>query len=128
MVFVTVWVQQRRLNSVRSSVGLVKIVLMTENMLNPLDVASNVYRFKMENDQVRVLNATFNPGSKAVMHHHPDHVVYVIEGGKMKLTSQGKTDTLDLKAGDAIFLKAQSHEAENIGKTAIELLVVELKK
>ena len=31
------------------------------------------------------------------MHHHPDHVVYVLEGGKMKLTSEGKTDVLDLK-------------------------------
>ena len=101
---------------------------MNEKMLNPLDVASNVYKFKMENDQLRVLNAIFKPGNKAVMHHHPDHLVYVVEGGKMKLTSQGKTDTLELKAGDAIFLKAQSHEAENIGKTTITLLVVELKK
>lgn len=101
---------------------------MNENKLNPLDVASNVYKFKMENDQVRVLNATFKPGNKAVMHNHPDHLVYVLEGGKMKLTSQGKTDTLELKAGDAVFLKAQLHEAENIGKTTIALLVVELKK
>ena len=101
---------------------------MNENKLNPLDVAGNVYKFKMEKDHVRVLTATFKPGDKAVMHHHPDHVVYVIEGGKMKLTSQGKTDTLDLKAGDAIFLNAQSHEAENIGQTTLDLLVVELKK
>ena len=48
----------------------------------------------MENDRVRVFNVTFKPGDKAVMHHHPDHVVYVLEGGKMKLTIQGKTDTL----------------------------------
>ena len=101
---------------------------MSENMLNPLEVAANVYKFKMENDRVRVLNVTFKPGDKAVMHHHPDHVVYVLEGGKMKLTSQGKTDIFDLKTGDAIFLNAQSHEAENIGQTTLDLLVVELKK
>ena len=89
---------------------------MNENMLNPLDVASNVYKLVMENDRVRVLTVTFRPGDKAVMHHHPDHVVYVLEGGKMKLTSQGKTDNLDLKTGEAIFLKAQSHEAQNIGQ------------
>ena len=63
---------------------------MNENMLDPLDVASNVYNFKMENERVRVLNVTFKPGDKAVMHHHPDHVVYVLEGGKMKLTSKAK--------------------------------------
>jgi quercetin dioxygenase-like cupin family protein len=51
-----------------------------------------------------------------------------LEGGKMKLTSEGKTDILELKDGDAIFLNAQSHEAENIGQSTLELLVVELKK
>jgi len=101
---------------------------MNDNMLNPLDVASNVYKFKMENDRVRVLTVTFKPGEKAKMHHHPDHVVYVLEGGKMKLTSQGKTDILELKAGDTVFLNAQNHEAENIGQTTLDLLVVELKK
>jgi quercetin dioxygenase-like cupin family protein len=101
---------------------------MTENMRDPLDVASNVYKLKMENDRVRVFDVTFNIGDKAVMHHHPDHVVYVLEGGKMKLTSAGKTDVLDLVDGDVIYLKAQSHEAENIGQSTLELLVVELKK
>ena len=93
-----------------------------------MEVASNVYKFVMENDRARVLNVTFEPGDKAVMHHHPDHVVYVLKGGKAKLTSQGKTDILDLKTGEAIFLKAQSHEAENVGQTTLDLLVVELKK
>jgi quercetin dioxygenase-like cupin family protein len=101
---------------------------MTETMSDPLDVASNVYKLKMENDRVRLFDVTFRIGDKAVMHHHPDHVVYVLEGGKMKLTSEGKTDILDLKDGDAMFLNAQSHEAENIGQSTLELLVVELKK
>jgi beta-alanine degradation protein BauB len=101
---------------------------MTKTMSDPLDVASNVYKLKMENDRVRVFDVTFKIGDKAVMHHHPDHVVYVLEGGKMKLTSEGKTDILDLKDGDAMFLNAQSHEAENIGQSTLKLLVVELKK
>jgi quercetin dioxygenase-like cupin family protein len=101
---------------------------MTETMSDSLDVASNVYKLKMENDRVRVFDVTFKIGEKAVMHHHPDHVVYVLEGGKMKLTSEGKTDILDLKDGEAMFLNAQSHEAENVGQSTLELLVVELKK
>jgi quercetin dioxygenase-like cupin family protein len=101
---------------------------MTENMLDPLEVAGNVYKLKMENDRIRVFDVTFNIGEKAASHNHPDHMVYVLEGGKMRLTSEGKTDILDLIDGDVIFLKAQSHEAENIGQSTIELLVVELKK
>jgi quercetin dioxygenase-like cupin family protein len=81
----------------------------------------------MENDRVRVLDVLLKPKDKAAMHSHPDHVVYVLKGGKLKLTSSGKTDVSDLKTGQAMFFKAQSHEAENTGKTDIELLVVELK-
>jgi quercetin dioxygenase-like cupin family protein len=101
---------------------------MTENYGDPLDVASNVYKPKLENDRVRVLEVTFEPGDIAAMHKHPDHVVYVLMGGKMKLTSMGKTDVLDLADGDVIFLNAQSHEAQNIGQSTLQLLVVELKK
>jgi quercetin dioxygenase-like cupin family protein len=91
-------------------------------------VAKNVYKFIMENDRVRVLEASFKPGDKAIMHDHPDHLVYVLSDGKINLKSSGKTDLLDLKKGQAVFLKAQSHEAENTGKTDLHLLVVELKK
>jgi quercetin dioxygenase-like cupin family protein len=101
---------------------------ITEKAQDPLKVAKNVYKFIMENDRVRVLEVLFKPNDKAVLHWHPDHVVYVLKGGKLKLTSSGKTDVLDLKTGQAIFLKAQSHEAENTGKTDVDLLVVELKK
>src|SRR5512141_1382130 len=97
-------------------------------MLDPKDVASNVYNFVMENERVRVFNATFKPGEIAAMHHHPDHVVYVLKGGKIKLTSEGKTDVLNLETGKAIFLNEQVHEAQNIGQLPLELLVVEIKK
>jgi quercetin dioxygenase-like cupin family protein len=101
---------------------------ITEKAQDPFKVAKNVYKFIMENDRVRVLEVLFRPGDKAVMHTHPDHVVYVLKSGTLKLTSSGKTDVLDLKTGQAIFLKAQSHEAQNTGKTDVDLLVVELKK
>ena len=99
-----------------------------EKIRDPMKVAKNVYKFIMENDRVRVLEASFKPGDKAIMHDHPDHVVYVLSDGKINLKSSGKTDVLDLKKGQAIFIKAQSHEAENTGKTDLHLLVVELKK
>ena len=82
----------------------------------------------MENDRVRVLEVVFKPNDKAIMHHHPEHVVYVLKGGKMTLTSEGKTSIMDLKTGQAIFLNAQNHEAQNIGSSVLDLLVVELKK
>ncbi len=102
--------------------------MQTQTNRDPTDVASNVYNFVMENDRVRVLQATFEPGDKAVMHHHPDHVVYVLKGGKLRLTSEGKTNDMDLEPSKALFLNEQTHEAENIGDKTVDLLVVELKK
>jgi oxalate decarboxylase/phosphoglucose isomerase-like protein (cupin superfamily) len=52
----------------------------------------------------------------------------VLKGGKIKLTSEGKTNILDLETGKTIFLNEQIHEAENVGQSTLELLVVELKK
>ncbi len=99
---------------------------MNQN-LDPLSAAKNVYKFINENERIRVLKVTFNPGLIAKMHHHPQHMVYVLKGGKLKLLSEGKTQELDLKEGSAVFLDEQNHEATNIDDKVIELLVVELK-
>jgi quercetin dioxygenase-like cupin family protein len=99
-----------------------------EEILDALQAASNVTKPIMENDRVRVFDAWFKPGEKAAMHTHPDHVVYVLNGGKLKLTpSKGKPQEVDLKVGQAIWMDATSHTAENLGKTDVRLLVVELK-
>ena len=121
VIFINMQARSLRRNS-KSGGGI------TEKAQDPLKAAKNAYKFVMENDRVRVLQVQLKPGDKAVMHYHPDHVVYVLKGGRAKMTSSGKTDVLDMKAGQAIFLKAQSHEAENTGKTDLDLLVVELKK
>ncbi len=96
--------------------------------IDPLLVASNVYKFRNENDRVRVLEVVFKPGDVAKMHYHPDHVAYAISGGRMSLTSEGKTQEMDIETGSVIFLNAQNHEAKNIGNTTLDLSVVELKK
>ncbi len=82
----------------------------------------------LENERVKVLEVTFQPGEKAPLHHHPDHVVYVRRGGKMKITIEGKADVIDFETGKTLFLNEQSHEVENVSQTTVELLVVELKK
>ncbi len=99
-----------------------------KNEKDPLTVASNVYKALNENDRVRVLEVVFKPGDTAKMHHHPDHVVYALKGGKMSLTSAGKTQEMDIKSGSVLFLEAQDHEAKNIGDSTLDLLVFELKK
>jgi len=95
-----------------------------------LTSAANAYTLLMENEKVRVLDIHLKPGEKAPMHNHPnDHVVYVINNARFKLTfSDGKTSEFDLKAGQAVWMEAGSHSTENIGTTEGHNLVVEVKK
>jgi len=83
---------------------------------------------ELENERVKVFEVTFQPGEKAAMHHHPDHVVYVRKGGKLKVTVDSKPEIFNFETGQTMFLNEQSHEVENVGKTTVDLLVVELKK
>ena len=95
-----------------------------------LKSAANAYKLLMENERVRVLEIHLKPGEKAPMHNHPnDHVVYVMNNTKFKLTfSDGKSGEFDLKAGQTIWMEAGSHATENIGTSEGHNLVVELKK
>lgn len=101
---------------------------MVKKETDPLMAASNVYKLLNENDRVRVLKLVSKPGDVAKMHHHPDHVIYALSGGKAKLTSGGKTQEMEIKTGSVMFLEAQDHEMKNVGKTTMSLIVTELKK
>jgi quercetin dioxygenase-like cupin family protein len=95
---------------------------------DPLTVGANIYKLVFENERVRVLDVSFKPGDKIAMHAHPDHAAYVRSGGKLKVSpSTGAPQELDLKTGQGAFLPAQSHSAENVGKTPLKLVVVEIK-
>jgi beta-alanine degradation protein BauB len=97
--------------------------------MDALKAAPDVYSLVMENERVRVLSVKFKPGQKAVMHSHPDHVIYVLKDGKLKITlPDGANNEVSLKAGQAIWMQAGQHAAENLGKTEANNIVVELKK
>lgn len=68
-----------------------------------------VYKVVLDSDQVRVLLATYEPGSRVPMHRHPDHVVYALSGGNA-----------------AVFEKAGTHEVAVAGASATRAVIVEL--
>jgi len=105
-----------------------EVIVLVKKEMDSMVAASNVTKVLNENDRVRVLEVFFNPGDVAKMHHHPDHVIYAVKGGKLKITSGGKTQEMDIKTGSVMFLDAQDHEAKNIGTTTIDLIVMEIKK
>ena len=62
------------------------------------------------------------------MHSHPVYVVYVLDGGKVKLGSaDGESAHVELKAGDVMWREAETHTAENTGSANLHAVFVELK-
>ena len=96
---------------------------------DPTVVGGEKYKKIFENDQVRVLEASFKPGDKMPAHSHPAHVAYIVNGGKLKIIdSAGKPMESDIKPGDVIWFDPVTHSAENTGTTDLKVVVVELKK
>jgi quercetin dioxygenase-like cupin family protein len=91
-------------------------------------VAPDVYKVILENEKVRVLKGHFDPGDSVAVHSHPDHFVYALSGGTLRLNHAGKeSSVVNIEPGQVMWIPAEAHSARNIGKTALEFVVTELK-
>lgn len=95
---------------------------------DPLKVAPNMYKLLFENERVRVMEVTFKPGEKIAEHSHPDHYVYVLSAGKLKITAGETVTDADLAVGQVLWIPAETHWAVNTGTTEVKALVTELKE
>jgi quercetin dioxygenase-like cupin family protein len=102
--------------------------LTTACAQDPAVVNAKTIKVRFENDKVRVLEANLPPGVKENAHSHPAYVIYVLSGGKFRnYASDGKTTEGELKTGDVLYRDPLTHAAENIGKTEMHMILVELK-
>jgi quercetin dioxygenase-like cupin family protein len=94
------------------------------------------HKLLLENDQVRVLETKIRPGERTAVHVHPwSAVQYVVsfsdfirydESGKILLDS--RTLTKKPRVGEALWSgPIARHAIENVGKTDLTVIAVELK-
>ena len=87
-----------------------------------------VYRVVFENASVRILSVNVKPGAKTTMHEHPDNAIVALSDAKVRFTGpDGKSEEAALKAEQAIWSPAGRHSGENLEKTPVQVLLVELK-
>ncbi|WP_405576187.1 cupin domain-containing protein [Winogradskyella sp. Asnod2-B02-A] len=81
-----------------------------------------------ENNELRVLKCTFEPGVGHEKHYHNPHVGYTLVGGKFRITDHTGTREVDVPTGYT-FRKDSitSHEVLNIGETTSVYLIMEFK-
>jgi len=92
-------------------------------------VSPKTVHVRLDNDRVRVLEATSEPGEREGMHSHPASIVYVVEGATLRIsTPDGKSSVVTFKTGDTIWREPVTHAAENVGKTRFHAIIVEMKE
>jgi len=101
--------------------------LMKTTAQDAATVTPKVVKVKLENDRVRVLEFTSDPGDKEGWHTHPVFVVYVVTGGTLRIsTPDGKSWDEEFKTGDIRYREPVTHTTENIGRTRLHAIIVEL--
>ena|SRR5690349_15255933 len=85
------------------------------------------YRTLWENDLVRVLEYTDEPGDRTTAHDHPNSVMVTLSDFSRRLSAGERTFDTSLTAGQAVWLPAQRHWGENTGATSTHTILVELK-
>jgi quercetin dioxygenase-like cupin family protein len=79
-----------------------------------------------EDGNVRVLKFTPKRGDKTPIHSHPTTVVYVVKGGRVKITlPDGSTSVSELKTGEALIRPPVTHSDEALDD--VEAVLIEIK-
>jgi quercetin dioxygenase-like cupin family protein len=80
-----------------------------------------------EDDKVRVLHFTPSKGDKTSLHSHPETVLYVVKGGKIRTTlADGTLTVVELKTGQTSLRPPVTHSDEALDD--IDAIIIELKK
>ena len=76
---------------------------------------------------IKMYEYTLKPGESAALHAHPDHITYVLQGGKALISTNGAVpQEKELKTGMGFISPSLKHYGKNIGTTTIKLLVTDI--
>ena len=96
--------------------------------MDPLTVGAQMSKKLGDTLGVKMYEFTVKPGESWGLHTHPDHTVYMLQGGKMALYMReaGRQDTLTLPTGMALVSAPLTDSGRNIGNTTIKMLVTDI--
>jgi len=91
--------------------------------------AGSQVKVVLDNDKVRVMQLEIAPGGKTGMHSHGDNVVVYLTGGDaLQTLADGSSKSRHTNDGEVIWSGPVTHDTTNTGKTAVKVLVIELKE
>lgn len=89
----------------------------------------NQAKILTENQYVRVIEYSLNPGEKDIWHTHPPRSSYVVSGGKLRVyTENAEPKNAEVTAGTSSWSGyGAKHYVENIGSTKVKIILTEIK-
>jgi quercetin dioxygenase-like cupin family protein len=114
------------------SFGIVTLSCNNKNALpDPLEAGwkgKSVCEVLEDNDELRVLKCSFEPGVGHEKHYHNPHFGYTISGGKFRITDAEGTREVNVPTGYSFSNDERTaHEVLNIGETTAVFLIMEYK-
>ena len=96
----------------------------------PEEVSPEVYKVLLDNEDVKVLEVTFQPGQSDELHRHNVMTFYAIQGGKMQVTfPDGTVKENEIPTGRTGHRKTiTTHQVKNIGENTVKVIVVDHKR
>lgn len=95
--------------------------------MDPIKVEAQFLKLHKDTLGIKLYEVVLNPGDSVGIHNHPDHVIYVAQGGTLRLySSDGKFQESELPTGAAMIAPYQSHYGKNIGSTTVKLVVADI--
>ena len=108
--------------------AVIAVVAIASPGMDPVKVAPQAFKEKLNTDKVRVLEYWSKPGGKEAMHSHPAGILIVVNAGKFRSTApDGKSTDVEYKGGEVVWRDALTHSGENIGTTDLHTYLIELK-
>jgi len=72
---------------------------------------------------IKMYISTMHPGDSVALHTHPDHSIYVLEGGTLAVYINGtEKQIMELPVGAGMISLPLSDAAVNIGNTTVKIL------
>lgn len=81
-----------------------------------------------ENESIRVLRCTFEPGIGHEKHYHVAHYAYALSGSRFRVEDENGIREVDFKTGSNYFSNGVAwHQVLNIGDSTAVVLIIEPK-
>ena len=108
------------------------LILTVFSSLCSADAPRATREVLLDNQAVEVVRLTYPVGTESGMHSHayPNRVAYVVKGGTLELIPGDGAEpsrSIELVAGQAMFLPAATHNVRNAGDSEIVIIETEIK-